>query len=252
MEILIARTIIIFIFVIFSLKTCYGASSISYYTKNIRGIYIDIIQINLNDDNIHITPAVPSGFSDKKGYYPVQSFRRFIKQYMPSAAINGTYFDTVTYKPVGTIVIKGKLVNNGCIGIAVCIDEDNQVTFHHINGKSGSKIDWSPFSGALCSGPSLIAEGKLELYPRDEGYKDPSIYKNNRRSAIGITGYNKLLLVTIKQSVSLRSLAYVLKELGCVYAVNLDGGGSSALYYKGKYITSTSRTLSNVILVYEK
>jgi len=250
----ILKTIILCLFLILflpSLTSGKEASNITYDKKKVRDRYVDLVYINLNSPKIKVTPALTAGFSDAKKKYPLQSFTKFVEYYKPTAAINGTYFDTHTHKPVGTIVIERELVNNGSTGIAVCIDKDNQVTFHHLSGKLGSNIDWSPFESVICSGPSLITEGEVELNPRGEGFKDPAVYNSNRRSAIGLTPYNKLLFVTVKSKVTLKKLSFIMKDLGCIYAVNLDGGTSSALYYRGTHITKTSRKMSNVILVYE-
>jgi hypothetical protein len=247
---------IIFLYILlslFSINLCLGNgdSNVSYNGQQVRGVYVDIIQVNLNSSRIKITPAVPKGFSDSQEYYPCQIFSTFINYYKPTAAINGTFFDMATYKPVGTIVIGGKLVNDGYIGTAVCIDKENQVTFHHVTGHQGSKIDWSPYEGAICSGPTLITEGEVIVNPEDEGFQDPAVFNANRRSAIGLTAYNKLLFVTVNSRIYLRTLAYIMQDLGCLYAVNLDGGTSCALYYRGDFLTNTSRPLSNVILIYE-
>ena len=247
------KLICFYMFLLFSMMAlCYGkeVDAVSYNGQKVRGVYVHIVQVNLNSSDIKLTPAVVRGFSDSQGYYPARSFSSFIDYYKPTAAINGTFFDTITCRPVGTIVIGGKLVNNGYIGTAVCVDKENQVTFHHVSGQQGSRIDWSPFESVICSGPTLVTEGEVILNPADEGFQDPAVYSQNRRSAIGITSYNKLLLVTVESKVFLRTLAYIMKDLGCLYAVNLDGGTSSALYYKGKYLTYTSRSMSSVILVY--
>jgi len=242
---------LLFIILVHTVSAGADSSNVSYIKEKVRGVYVDIIQINLNSPDIKITPAVPENFSSASGSYPLESFSGFIADYKPTAAINGTYFDTITHRPVGSLVIGGKIVYNGCIGVAVCIDKENQVTFHHTGGSMGDKLDWSYFEGVICSGPSLVTEGEIDLKPSHEGFKDPAVYMANRRSCIGITEYNKLLLVTVKNSVTLRKLAHIMQDLGCLYAVNLDGGSSSALYYRGSYITSCGRSISNVILVYE-
>ncbi|CAH8242984.1 phosphodiester glycosidase family protein [Paenibacillus melissococcoides] len=45
-------------------------------------------------------------------------------------------------------------------------------------------------------------------------------------------------------------LAQMMKQAGAQQAMNLDGGASSGLYYKGKYITSPGREISNALLVH--
>jgi exopolysaccharide biosynthesis protein len=44
--------------------------------------------------------------------------------------------------------------------------------------------------------------------------------------------------------------AEVMKSLGAVEAMNLDGGASSGLVYGDNYITRTGRDISNALLVF--
>ena len=43
--------------------------------------------------------------------------------------------------------------------------------------------------------------------------------------------------------------AYVMKALGVKHALNLDGGGSSAMYINGGYVVGPGRSLPNVVLL---
>jgi hypothetical protein len=87
--------------------------------------------------------------------------------------------------------------------------------------------------------------------PRTEGFRDPALFRPNPRTAIGLTARNKLLLVAVTRSIYLSDLARVLKELGAVDAVSLDGGSSTALWYRGKYPATPRRALTHIIAVYE-
>jgi exopolysaccharide biosynthesis protein len=42
-----------------------------------------------------------------------------------------------------------------------------------------------------------------------------------------------------------------MQALGCEQALNLDGGASMAMYYRGRTVLSPGRKLTNVLLVYE-
>jgi len=53
---------------------------------------------------------------------------------------------------------------------------------------------------------------------------------------------------------NLRELSELMLSLGCVDALNLDGGGSSTVYYQGKVVNSPSdpakdRPVSDAIVV---
>ena len=55
----------------------------------------------------------------------------------------------------------------------------------------------------------------------------------NSRIAVGITKGNKLVFAMTRAPIFLGRLAKVMKNLGCVDAMNLDGGGSTTLVHRG-------------------
>jgi exopolysaccharide biosynthesis protein len=51
--------------------------------------------------------------------------------------------------------------------------------------------------------------------------------------AVGLTSKNELLLVATRQPVTLARWARTLRALGARDALNLDGGASTGLFYRG-------------------
>lgn len=86
----------------------------------------------------------------------------------------------------------------------------------------------------LSSGPMMIYKGKVcNLSTVDKKFCDTK----HPRSAIAITKYNKLLLVSVDGrfpkdaiGINIPELTQLLKLLGCRYALNLDGGRSTTLW----------------------
>lgn len=68
---------------------------------------------------------------------------------------------------------------------------------------------------------------------------------------IGRTDTNHVLVV-IASSVNLREFAEVFKSLGAKGALNLDSGGSIALYYNGRYVFGPGRNLPTAIVFVRK
>ncbi|MCX7771674.1 MAG: phosphodiester glycosidase family protein, partial [Clostridia bacterium] len=68
------------------------------------------------------------------------------------------------------------------------------------------------------------------------------------RSFIGVTKDNMLVMGTVP-NVTVKELAEIVKSMGLTNAMNLDGGASSGLYYKGRYLTTPGRKLSNALVV---
>jgi exopolysaccharide biosynthesis protein len=68
-----------------------------------------------------------------------------------------------------------------------------------------------------------------------------------RRTAIGITGDRVMILLNAMEPLTLAELAQVMLSLGCTDAVNLDGGASTSLYYKGIVVNEPRGSLTNVL-----
>ena len=98
---------------------------------------------------------------------------------------------------------------------------------------------------AIGGGPVLVQHGEVKI-SNDEERKFAGKQKNNLepRTAIGYTNDNKIIIFvcegrsTSAAGLSLPAMATIMKDLGCIEAMNLDGGGSSCMLINGK-ITNT-------------
>lgn len=92
---------------------------------------------------------------------------------------------------------------------------------------------------AVGAGPVLVAAGTTAVTDDAEVFFGTGIPNVHPRTAVGVTEAGGLLLVVVdgRQSISrgvdLNELARLLRDLGAVEAVNLDGGGSSTLVVQG-------------------
>lgn len=81
--------------------------------------------------------------------------------------------------------------------------------------------------------PRLLTDGIVIIDPIKEGFSSEKLLSYSMaRSAISVTKDNKLLLLTVNQA-TIKDLAEIMKDLGAKEAMNLDGGASSRLYYRG-------------------
>lgn len=225
-------------------QACAAGNPVSYQHVSMQGYPVDVIKINLSDPRILVTPVVAKNFPNSP-----EKFENIIKREDPIAAINGNFFCKTTYKPVGDLVINGDLVYFGGVGTAMGIAADNKVEFikvdkdHHIN--------WNKYKAVISCGPRLVEDGAIVLNARAEGFKDPNLFAARNRSAVGLTKDRYLLFVTVNSPVFFSELAAIMEDLGCRDAMNLDGGGSSGLYYRGDMIRRPSTPLPDIIVVQE-
>lgn len=111
----------------------------------------------------------------------------------------------------------------------------------------------------LGAGPFLVRDG--EVYVDYKEQKLGAIQGKNPRSAIGFKNDGTLIIVTIdgreeaSVGMTLYETAFLMKKLGCEYAMNFDGGSSSALYVDGKIVNSAVNkegiAVSNALVVWE-
>lgn len=100
---------------------------------------------------------------------------------------------------------------------------------------------------AIGGGPVLLQDGAVKI-SNDEEHKFAGKAATNRepRTGIGYTKDHKLVIFVCEgrsdtaAGLTLFQMAGILKDLGCVEALNLDGGGSSCMLINGKETNTPS------------
>ena len=95
---------------------------------------------------------------------------------------------------------------------------------------------------AIGGGPVLVDGGKFVNSIEEEMFSGISPDSNQPRTAVGVTADNKMIFFVCEgremtsgvHGLTTADVADVLLELGCVEAINLDGGGSSCMLVNGK------------------
>jgi hypothetical protein len=99
---------------------------------------------------------------------------------------------------------------------------------------------WKAYT-AIGGGPVLLQNGQVKISNNEElKFAGKAINDKHPRTAMGYTKDDKLIILVIEGrnpnagGANLTQEAQILKDLGCVEALNLDGGGSSCLLINGK------------------
>jgi exopolysaccharide biosynthesis protein len=115
----------------------------------------------------------------------------------------------------------------------------------------------------LGAGPRLLTAGK-PVEAEAASYADSFYKARHPRTALGWRSDGKFVLVTVdgrqpQKSVGMTipELAALMHELGCVEALNLDGGGSTTMVVSGKVVNSPSdatgeRAVSDALLLFPR
>ena len=112
----------------------------------------------------------------------------------------------------------------------------------------------------LAFGPALVENGEIAVDTNSEVGQSMA---SNPRTAIGIIDENHYIIVVSdgrtseSEGLSLYQLAEVMKSYGAKTAYNLDGGGSSTLYFNGQVINKpttggnkiSERAVSDIVYI---
>lgn len=112
----------------------------------------------------------------------------------------------------------------------------------------------------LSFGPALVENGEVSV---EKGQEVSRAKSSNPRTAIGIVEENHYVFVVSdgrtsdSQGLSLYELAEFMQSLGVTTAYNLDGGGSSTLYFNGQVVNQPTtngkkiqeRSVSDIVCI---
>jgi hypothetical protein len=101
------------------------------------------------------------------------------------------------------------------------------------------------------AGPLLLRNRQIVLDAKQEGFSPNFIQGTAPRSVMGVTENGEWLIVAIQNRVggrgpTLSETAQLMQRLGCIDALNLDGGSSSSLYLNGSLLNRHPRTAARV------
>lgn len=191
---------------------------------------------------------------------PPQSPRRLAFTYTPQrtpttvhaarydalAAVNGSFFDMQLHNPICYLRIDG---NELGVNTPQASDTVHRKYYQYgsvvlRNGRphfmvpDSARLDerhWSD-SNIMTAGPMLIRNGRLVPMRDDKTF----VTHRHNRTAIALRPDGTVLLITVdgrtrqSEGMSLHDFQLLLHYLGCCDALNLDGGGSTTMFVRGK------------------
>jgi exopolysaccharide biosynthesis protein len=147
--------------------------------------------------------------------------------------VNGSAFDYSSGKPspLGMCIKNGVIYGDYLTSYSVMAVKNNGIIYTPAQGLTGQDLLNAGVKDTYNFGPIIINNGSTQLpWAETEKYYP--------RTAIGMVSANDyVLLVTDTGNYSGLNhwdMATIFHSYGCQYAYNLDGGGSSTLYFNGK------------------
>lgn len=123
---------------------------------------------------------------------------------------------------------------------------------------SASPASFNQYPNILAAGPLLLQNSQIALNAKAEQFQPPFDRQFASRSTIGRTATGEILIAAVHNRVggpgpTLGEMAQIMRQMGAVDALNLDGGSSTALYLGGQLLDrhpSTAARVNNGIGVF--
>lgn len=163
-------------------------------------------------------------------------------------AVNGDYYG---FRTDGILIRNGVIYRDDGVreGIALYADGRAEV-YDETATTARALVDAGVWS--TCSfGPALVNGGTvlqgIDDVEVDTNFGNHSIQGRQPRTAVGALGQGHYVFVVVdgreegySRGVTMTELAQIMVDLGCQVAYNLDGGGSSTMYFNGQVINRPS------------
>jgi len=249
--------------------------TLPYNSYSLAASVIHVVRIPGNS-SFSVTPAISPS---------LDTVEKFAKNNGAIAVLNGGFFDPQNHKSTSIVVQQGLLVGNPRLNERLMNNPQLTPYLNKILNRTefrgyvcGSNLRYDI---ALHQDPTLancrlvdVLGGGSRLLPLEKDFTIPLIQEGfldivngkvirdslgsnqpNSRSAVGIADDGSIVLVMIaqkpeypnKSGMSLAELATFLKSLGVKKAMNLDGGSSSSLYFRGKTFYGKVNSKGNLV-----
>ncbi|MFC1726985.1 phosphodiester glycosidase family protein [Patescibacteria group bacterium] len=212
---------------------------------------VSIVTADLNSARVVVDTAAES---DCHNDCPVESLSTFASRNGAFAGINGSYFCPASYPSCADkknsfdtlLMNKNKVYfnsdNNVYSTVPVAAFYGNTARF------MAQSLEWGRDTGVdavIANRPLLVHNGNIVF----TGGGQPKEGARGGRSFIGATG--STVYIGVVHSATVAESAKALHTLGIQNAINLDNGGSTALW-SGGYKVGPGRNLANAVLLVRK
>lgn len=209
-----------------------GANTVTYYVADVQ--VADGTQLR-------------SGFAENKyGENIVQNTSDIAEAVNAVFAINGDYYG---FRTSGIMIRNGVVYRDDPARQGLAIYRDGHMEVYDEKSTSADALLAAGVWNTLSFGPGLVSGGEIvagiDDVEIDTNIGNHSIQGNQPRTALGMISANHWVFVAVdgrstgySKGVTLPELAQIMKDLGATEAYNLDGGGSTTMYFNGALVNN--------------
>jgi len=216
-----------------------------------RQFLVDIISANLSNTKVIVDTVSDS---DCRNDCPVKSVGELAARSGAFAAINGPYFCPASYPSCADkknsfdtlLMNKSKTYFNSDNNVYSSVPAAIFSSTSRFVTKSSEWGRDTSVDSVIANQPLLVFNGQSQF----NGDDDPKKSSVGSRSFIAAT--DSAVYIGIVKSASVADAAKVIAKMGIKNALNLDSGGSTALWTNGKYVAGPGRDLPFAILLVKR
>lgn len=161
-------------------------------------------------------------------------------------AINGDYYG---FRDTGIVIRNGVAYRDVGARQGLAFYRDGTVKVYDETATNAQQLVADGVWNTLSFGPAVLEDGTIvdgiEDVEVDTNFGNHSIQGEQPRTAVGVIGTNHLVFVVVdgrspgySAGVTMTGMAQIMKDLGARTAYNLDGGGSSTMYFNGALVNN--------------
>lgn len=225
-----------------------GSNSITYFVADVK---------------VADATYLKSAFAQNKfGRNIVESTSDIAEDNNAIFAINGDYYG---FREDGILIRNGVVYRDSGAREGLALYSNGSMESYDETRVTGEELLAKGVVNTLSFGPVLVDDGEattdFQKVSIDSNFGNRTIENSNPRTGIGIIEPNHYVFIVVdgrsqsySKGMTLNEFAVTFKELGCTEAYNLDGGGSSTMYFMGKVVNNPlgkgeERDISDIIYI---
>ena len=228
-------------------STWKGANGALTITKQTSGSGSDTVTWFEADISLTAASSMRSAFAQNKfGTNIVENPSAIAERNSAVFAVNGDYYG---FRDTGIEIRNGVIWRDKAARQGLAFHSDGTMKLYDETATSAAKLVEQGVWQTLSFGPGIVENGKvlsgIENVEVDTNVGNHSIQGQQPRTGVGLIDVNRILVVVAdgrssgySRGVTMTESAQIFVDAGAQVAYNLDGGGSSAMYFNGALVNN--------------